>query len=166
MNIKDSDITDRSYKLTLDRWNTDRASWNTNYFSFLFIYLTGWPIRRSREFLRDCRTKHAPCVKEILKWKSTWKFNLPCVCTSVCFCLLKWKFQTCLLNYSDFFFLCLVAMAVWNGCSISLLHAHTQHKHTALTVHVDRWWTLTYKEMRDIDIIHLLPYFSFVSHCS
>lgn len=67
---------------------------------------------------------HPPCVAEIFGRAAGSLIYL--VFVQMCLCLLKWKVQTCLLNYSDFFFLCLVAMAVWKGCSSSLLHAHTK----------------------------------------
>lgn len=115
----------------------------------------------------DCRTIHAVCVTEVFIWKATWMFNLPCVCvcvyTSVCLCLLNWKFQTCSLNYSDFF-LCLVAMAVWNGCSIHCKHTlhYTTHMHTHThTQHSACWQMSTHKhtpkECGETDLMNLPP---------
>lgn len=101
---------------------------------------------RCTGFLSDCRPMHAPwgALWSLFLWRSTWMFYLPCVCTSVSM-LTQVEVSDTLAELFRFF-LCLVAMSGWSGCSSSLLlvHARTQ---TALTVH-DDGRTLTKKGKR------------------
>lgn len=91
-----------------------------------FFYLRRLPIWRSREFeglQDDACSRHTFFF--IYKWESTWKFNLPFLFVQVCVSAYSsGSFRRACWIIQIYIFLSPVAMAVWNGCSVSLLGAH------------------------------------------